>query len=112
MQDRPTAAELLDDIASLLEELVPQLNGPSQHQVRVAANLARIVERELQLGPAAVERERDALRALLGHDGPLDGLNAELSDRLRNGELHAEALPVLLDVTRDKLAVNKPGYAT
>ena len=28
-----------------------------------------------------------------------------------DNELHREALPVLLEVTRDKLAVNKPGYA-
>ena len=39
-------------------------------------------------------------------------LNAELVERLRNNELRAEALPVLLDITRDKLAVNKPGYAS
>lgn len=111
MQDRPTAAELLGDVAAFLEELVPQLSGPVQHQARVAANLTRIVEREVALGPAADEREHAALRELLGHDGSLADLNAELVERLGRNELHAEALPVLLDITRDKLAVNKPGYA-
>ena len=112
MQDRPTAAELIGDVAGLLEELVPTLSGPVQHQVRVAANLSRIVERELALGPGNDEREYAALRNLLGHDGTIAELNAELVERLRNNELRAEALPVLLDITRDKLAVNKPGYAS
>ena len=111
MQDRPTAAELLSEVAGFLEELVPTLSGPVQHQARVAANLTRIVEREVALAPAADERERVALQQLLGHEGTVEELNAELSARLRNNELHREALPVLLDITRDKLAVNKPGHA-
>lgn len=112
MQDRPTAAELLGEVAQFLEELVPNLSGPVQHQARVAANLTRIVEREVALAPGAIEREREALRGLLGHDGTVEELNAELTERVRNNELHAEALPVLLDITRDKLAINKPGHAS
>ncbi len=110
MQDRPTAAELLNEVASFLEELVPTLNGPVQHQARVAANLTRIVEREVALGPAAEVREIAALSALLGHDGDLVSLNAELATRLAKNELHRESLPVLLELTRDKLAINKPGH--
>lgn len=112
MQDRPTAAELLGDIAGFLESLVPQLSGPVQHEARVAANLARIVERELVDGGDATSREMTALRDLLGHGGTLEELNEELARRLRNGELHKKAMPVLLEVTRAKLAVNKPGHAS
>jgi hypothetical protein len=112
VQDRPTAAELLAEVAGFLEDLVPQLSGPVQHQARVAANLTRIVEREVALAPAADARELAALQGLLGHDGSLVELNAELAQRLRDNELHREALPVLLDITRDKLAINKPGHAS
>ena len=112
MQDRPTAAELLRDIAELLEgDVVAELAGrPSQHNVRIAANLARIVQRELELGPAADARAHDALVALLGHDGTADELNAELAHRIRSREITGDAWPVVLGITKDKLAIVKPGY--
>ena len=66
MQYRPTAGELLTDVASLLEsEVIDAVSGPLQHQVRVAANLIRIVEREIRLGPAAAQDERHRLSLLL-----------------------------------------------
>lgn len=95
---------------------MPVLEGGLQHRVRVAANLCRIVERELRLGPRAVERERQALQQLLGSgNATLPELNDELSQRLRTTDddaFLARAAEVLLAVTRDKLAVDKPGYAT
>ena len=42
MQYRPTAAELLRDISSLLsDEVLEQVSVEVQHKVRVAANIAR-----------------------------------------------------------------------
>src|SRR5207344_2711907 len=59
VEDRPTASEVLQAISELLQdEVLPVLDGGLQHKVRVAANLCRIVERELRLGPDAAERER------------------------------------------------------
>ena len=50
MQPRPTAEEILRDVAALLDDvLVPALSGPAQHQARVAASLIGIVHREVQL---------------------------------------------------------------
>lgn len=113
MQDRPTAAELLRDIAGLLEgDLLGAVHGPMQHNVRVAGNLARIVQRELELGPAADERANTAFGALLGRAGDTAELSAELARRLRAKEagLAAAAWPVLLEVIKDKLAIVKPGH--
>ena len=114
MQDRPTAAELLRDIADLLEgEVLAATSGPTQHNVRVAGNLARIVQRELELSREANFRERALLGDLLGTEGTLDELNAELAARLRandDDEFARAAWPVLLSATLDKLAVNKPGH--
>ena len=114
MQDRPTAAELLRDIAELLEgDVLAATAGPVRHHVRVAANLARIVQRELELGREANFRERALLGDLLGVDGSTAELNAELAKRLRandDADLARAAWPVLLAITLDKLAIDKPGH--
>jgi hypothetical protein len=113
MEDRPTAAELLEAVSRALDDEVLPLTDPAvQHKVRVAANLCRIVERELRLGPPAAARERAALADLLGRDGTLPELNAALSTHLRTAEAAflPGALDVLLDAVEDKLAVDKPGY--
>jgi Domain of unknown function (DUF6285) len=113
LQDRPTAAELLQEVAALLEgDLLAATHGPLQHHVRVAGNLARIVQRELELGPDADARENAALAALLGHDGTTADLNDELARRLRAREagLAQAAWPVLVAVATDKVAIVKPGH--
>ncbi|MFP8878282.1 MAG: DUF6285 domain-containing protein [Myxococcota bacterium] len=122
MQDRPTAHELLASIGDLLQgELLAATSGPLKHQVRVAGNLCRILERELALQPDNDERARRRLAEVLGPDagdGSLDDLNRELAARLRSGsdprledlELEQRAWPVLLEIVRGKLAINKPGH--
>src|SRR2546423_10751006 len=85
MQDRPTARELLTDIADLLEtQVVPAFTGPLQHQVRVAGNLCRIIERELAMGAESERREVELLDELLGvgSDDALE-LNRLMVERLR-----------------------------
>ncbi len=117
MQDRPTAAELLRDIAATLDErIVPLLSGNEQHQVRVAANLCRPLEREVELGPDLARQERDLLVELLpdaAADASLAELNAELAKRVAtvdDPEFLARARSALIAITGHKLAVNKPGY--
>ena len=119
MQDRPDASELLDAIANLLEsDVLPALSGPLQHQVRVAGNLARILEREARLAPALDDRERELLADVLGVDAngaDTRTLSAGLAERLRTStdeDLEQRAWPALLEIVRGKLAVNKPGYDT
>jgi len=105
---------LLRDIADLLEgEVLAATNGPTQHNVRVAGNLARIVQRELELGREANFRERALLSDLLGMEGSVAELNEELAERLRAGDDHEfarAAWSVLMAITLDKLSVNKPGH--
>ena len=113
MQDRPTASELLTAVAAVLkDEVLPVLEGGLQHKVRVAANVCAIIERELRLGPDADRREQEALHTLLGSEGTLAELNAELASRLRRGDAMflARCVEVLMEATVLKLAVNKPGY--
>ena len=118
MQQRPTAAELLADISSLLTQVIDVVPDPQKHQVRVAANLAGIVEREVTLGPANDEAERTRLATLLHSPADTDvrTLRAQLLARLADpapldGDESAAIYEVLLETVRSDLAISKPGYA-
>lgn len=117
MQYRPTVSELLSDVAALLEdEVLDAVDGPLQHRVRVAANLVRMVEREVRLGPAADAAERERLALVLGDfDSDLKTLRNRLADRLAEPE--SLGLPweraiydALRATVRADLAISKPGY--
>jgi chromosome segregation ATPase len=59
MQDRPDAQDLLEELAAWLGgELAGRVPREERFGVRVAANVAAVVARELAEGPAAVEAER------------------------------------------------------
>jgi hypothetical protein len=112
MQFRPTDTELLDEIASLLEERIIGAVGPElRHEVRVAASLARILQRQTDLQWAALERERVSLSGLLGRDGTVIELRRALDERLRGASGDdPDAWAVLVAIARDDVAIAKPGY--
>lgn len=83
----PTAAELMDAVGRVLDEVLDAVPEHRRHEVRVAASLTRIVGREL--------RERDSSD---GTDGA--SLPADESDLWR----------ALVSMTRADLAIVKPGY--
>ncbi len=114
MQDEPRPAEILAAVARFLKEVVaPETTGHINFNVRVAANALEMMRRQLELSPAADSAEQERLRALLGEDGALADLNAELARRLADGELDL-ATPGLADhlweTTLAKLAVDQPTY--
>ena len=88
--------------------------------MRVAANLCRIVQRELETGAGADRREVELLTAILDLEPDGKGisgaesleLNRQLCRRLLEGDeaLEAAAWPALLEIVRAKLAIAKPGY--
>jgi len=111
----PDAADLLGAIARLLDDTVlAAVPAELQHQVRVAANLTAILEREARRGAPAAARERALIAALLGGDlAPGDDPAAALDARLRAGvddELAARAAAALVEITRADLAIAKPGH--
>jgi hypothetical protein len=117
MQDRPNASELLSTIAELLEkDVLAATRGGLQHQVRVAGNLCRILERELALGAAQDAREVELLAGALGEAPGGRGalaLSQALVARLDAGHdaaLEARAFRALVEIVRGKLAVAKPGH--
>src|SRR4051794_39155259 len=114
MQYIPTTSNLLTTMADLLDnELLPALPPSLQHKARVAANVCRILERQNELGPAAMQREHDRLAQLLGHDGDRVDLSAELTNKLRSSsdtDFDAAAWEAIVAIVRDDLAIAKPGH--
>jgi ketosteroid isomerase-like protein len=94
---RPTAAEL---VAAVTEFLESDVRGATEGQVnfhaRVAANVLRIVERELTAESTTPTDERGLVAAI--QDGGFDGRDDEVMAALRT-------------LVYDRLAVAHPGYA-
>ena len=81
----PSAAELAEAIARVLDDVLGEVPDHRRHEVRVAASLAHILERELRLG-----------------DAP-DTDTSDTSDE-------AAVWDALVAATRRDLAITKPGY--
>lgn len=125
MQDRPDQSELLDTIADFFDdELLPSLDGPLRYRALVAANLVKILARESRSGVQSLHNAHSQLAGLLGEPAvPLNAaediaaqthaLAGELARRLdaRDETLdRAQTWQVLMDITRAKLAIARPGY--
>lgn len=126
MHDRPTADELLRAVELLLDEqLVPTLDGSRKYNARVAANVIRIVRRELQHEERQLDSEWRGLDHILGpaHRPPtlsamkqqLVDRNRELADRIREGDADTGHFRDLVfahvrDTVHAKLEVSDPGW--
>jgi hypothetical protein len=116
MQDRPTAAELLDSVAEyLFAELRPEVPPEQRFKVLVAANVCAVVAREIRAGDEPDREDLELFSELLGErvDDPRHAA-AELSRRIRSGELDdriAELGPRLEEHVRRKLEIARPGYS-
>ena len=103
---RPTAAELVAAVADFLDNDVrTATEGQVNFHARVAANVLRIVERELSDDSA--EKVTGPLAALGFTD------EAQLAAAIRAGTLDDRAgvvLPTLRALVRHRLAVAHPGY--
>jgi len=113
-QDRPHAPELLRAIREFLgNDVLPKLEGRTQFHVKVAMNSLAILEREATNGSAADAAELTRLKALLGSDGSLAALNAELARQLRAGtrdETDAALMAHLRATITDKIAISNPKW--
>ncbi|MBA2326250.1 MAG: hypothetical protein H0V95_06350 [Actinobacteria bacterium] len=116
LQDRPTAPELLEAVREFLErDVMGAETVPTRvlFHARVAVKVLGIVERELRLGPALDAAERERLAALLGHDGEVDDLLAELARGIRDGSLddsRDEVVASVRESVRAKLEVANPKH--
>jgi hypothetical protein len=129
MNDRPTAAELVDAVRGYLEkELLPALTDARlRFQTLVAANVLAIAGRELATEANSLEEEWALLDALLGRvEKPMqtkelrqavERRNGHLCERVRAGEYDepqrfGELTGMLRRVVVRKLEVANPRYLT
>lgn len=114
MIEHPRAEELVEAVARWIDSVRPQLGPRDAFLARVASNALSVVRRELQQGPAAEAAAVARLSAILGREGTLGDLNADLCARLRAGEMDA-ATPGLLAALRanitEQIAIDQPSYA-
>jgi Domain of unknown function (DUF6285) len=126
-QDLPTAVDLLGVVALFLErEIVPATEGSRQFRARVAANVMRVIAREIQREESYLRGEVTALAELLGKSEPRAetveevrrhalALNRELCERIRagaadHGGFRERTLDVVRAIVENKLEVANPAY--
>lgn len=114
MIEHPRAEELVEAVARWIDSVRPELAPRDAFLARVAANVLGVVRRELMLGPQAQAAASARLAALLGHEGPLSELNAELCALLRDGTMDRDTpglLAALKANIQDQIAIDQPNYA-
>lgn len=115
MQDRPTAPELLDAMAAqLFNEVRDWVPRERRFQILVLANLCAVIGRELRAGSAPDDADLELFRELGGEGEDSRAAAADLSRRLRSGELDErldEAVTRLGEHVSRKLDIARPGYA-
>jgi len=115
--DRPTKTELVAAVREFMEEkLLPELTGHLGFNTRVAINVLKIIERELELGGDISARAHARLTEILGADtNNLNNheLNVLLSKAINDRKLTYQDTHLtehLWQTTLDKLSVDNPKY--
>ncbi len=123
MQDRPTAAELLDAIGDFLRDRASHARDRwERFQFQVAANSIGIVSRELAMDDPFMRAEWRGLDALLGDEripespaaltAGIEARNTALAVRIRNGDFDGDAeerlLPHLWETIVNKIRIASP----
>jgi hypothetical protein len=115
MQDQPNPSEVIGAVAAFLRDaVIPKADPLIAFQTRVAVNALEMMRRQLDLAPAAEAAELERLKTILGHEGSLAELNAELAGKIADGAVGLETPGVrehLWATTLAKLAVDQPTYA-
>ena len=115
MQDRPTAAELLDAMAAqLFTEVREWVPRERRFQILVLANLCAVIARELRAGDGPTRADADLFVELGARGEDARDAAADLARRIRGGELDDQLTEIsdrLREHTARKLDIARPGYA-
>jgi uncharacterized protein DUF6285 len=113
MPDAPTLLKAA--IKYLEDELMPTLDPYHRFKTRVTANVLTTIRRELELRDAQAISEHARLVAILGHDGDVETLSRELSERIRAGGISIDDPELRAHVRQslaDALTISNPKWLT
>lgn len=113
MITHPRTEELAQAVALWIDQIRPSLDPRNAFLARVAANAMATIGREITQGPAAEAEAVRLMAGLLEHDGDFAGLNSELCERIRAGEMTVETpglLAALTVMARNQIAIDQPSY--
>jgi Domain of unknown function (DUF6285) len=123
MQDRPDTAELSFAVLEFLQlEVLPTINDPRlKFRLLVAMNALNMISREVNLEESNLQAEFSSLKSLLNAQDPnpesfsslkslVQSINAELSSRIRLGNVPENLFAHLEEVTKAKLSISNPAY--
>lgn len=110
----PQASELVAVVREFLErDILPESTGARWFNLRVAANVLAMVERELQLGQGLDAAEAERLKAFVAGDSR-EAMELALSDAIREGDIDWRTPGLaehLLQSCEDALKINNPKWA-
>lgn len=114
LHDLPRSDEILTSVRDFLRDSVMSVTGGrDRFLARVGANALDIVLREVTLGNEYRAEMQARLARLLGREGSLSALEAELAAGLRDGTMPLDA-PGLAEYLREsvvrRIAIDQPSY--
>jgi hypothetical protein len=118
--NRPNTHELVESVREMLEgQLLPALTDKGLvYSTRVAVNILKIVERELQQIDGLIQNESESLRSILGAEVgeiDIDTLNTLLVEKINQGDFDSDDSELLAHFRRavlGKIAIDNPRYST
>ncbi|MEM7328407.1 MAG: DUF6285 domain-containing protein [Pseudomonadota bacterium] len=117
MHDQPSVAELVQAVKNFIDKTAgPNLTGHAAFHARVASNALATVLRDIDQRPNAEAAERARLIALLdaSEEMSLGDLNADLSNRIRQGEMTPSTTGLLAHLkatTMAQVEIDQPRYS-
>ena len=115
-QSYPDIKTLLTAATKYMEsELMPSLDGYHRFKVRVTVNVLNTIRRELEMRGKQAEAEHERLVAILGHEGDVETLSRELSERIRKGDFSLEDQRLRTHIKQslsDALSIANPKWLT
>ncbi|NQU61578.1 MAG: hypothetical protein HQ512_10655 [Rhodospirillales bacterium] len=110
MRDKPSGQELLD-LARRAKagDGTIAVPGDQRYKDLMIARAEAIAVRQIETGDAPERAEKESLSEILGHDGSLPDLNAQLAAAIREGRYdpgtpgHDAALKHVRDTARERL---------
>lgn len=115
-QSYPDIKTLLVTATKYMEsELMPSLEGYHRFKVRVTVNVLNTIRRELEMRATQAAAEHERLVAILGHDGDVQTLSRELSERIRKGDFSLDDQRLrthLKQSLSDALSIANPKWLT